>query len=90
MHDEYLNRYFTVNEIIIENLVLYMYKKCFSKSAMFKDHAVYIEKLVTLLPENNNSRQFIINELQFALLLSAPGKGVKFPISKTHAFPKVN
>ncbi len=36
MHDEYLNRYFTVNETIMENLVLYMYKKCFSKSTLYK------------------------------------------------------
>jgi hypothetical protein len=29
------------------------------------------------------SRQFIENELGFALELSAPGDGVEFPISKT-------
>jgi hypothetical protein len=38
LKDEYLNRYFTINEIIIENLVLFMYKKRFSISAIFKDH----------------------------------------------------
>ncbi len=50
LKDEYLNRYFTINEIIIENLVLFMYKKRFSISAIFKDHESYIRKIVTLLP----------------------------------------
>lgn len=61
MRDKYLNRYFTVNDTIVENLVLYMYKKCFSKSALFKDHAEYVKKLLTILPESNMSRQFIEN-----------------------------
>ena len=43
-----------------------------------------------LLPEDNRTREFILNELEFALLLSAPGEGVEFPISDTHAYPKVN
>jgi len=33
-----------------------MYKKRFSISTIFKDHTNYIKKLVTLLPENNNTR----------------------------------
>jgi len=67
-----------------------MYKKRFSISTVFKDHAEYIRSLVTLLPEDNNTREFILNELEFALLLSAPGEGVEFPISDKLAFPKVN
>lgn len=57
--DEFLNRYFTVNETVVENLVLYMYKKRFSISSIFRDHEKYVKRLLNLLPSTNNTRGFV-------------------------------
>ena len=57
--------------MMIENLVLYMYKWTFSKDHTFSANEEYIKELMTLLPEENEHRRFIENETAFAIALSS-------------------
>lgn len=59
--NEFINNYFPVDEMMIENLVLYMYKWTFSKDHTFLANEEYIKELLILLPEDNEHRRFIEN-----------------------------
>lgn len=47
--------------MMIENLVLFMYKWKFSIDPVYVNNKSYIDKLIGLLPEDNMCRQFIHN-----------------------------
>jgi len=51
--NEFITKYYPVDVVMTENLVLYMYKWIFSKNPTFLNNADYIRELVTLLPEDN-------------------------------------
>ena len=73
----------------MESLVFYMYRWSFSKNPSFPHNANYIAQLSQLLPPDNPMREYILSELEFAVLLSTPNEPVNYPIVTESAFPRV-
>jgi hypothetical protein len=57
--DPYLLEYYCVDERLIENLVLYMYKWKFNQESTFVKNKDYLEALLSLLPEESECRRYI-------------------------------
>jgi hypothetical protein len=71
LEDPHLAAEYVVDEIIIENLILFMYKWRLEENR-YVDHQEYINELVTILPEDNGIRSYIQAETAFAVMLSSP------------------
>jgi hypothetical protein len=50
LSDLFLSTHFTIDDMMKENLVLYMYKWVFNKNPAFVANKEYIEELISLLP----------------------------------------
>lgn len=59
LQDKYLLEYYCVDERLVENLVLYMYKWKFNQEPTFIKNQEYLEALLTLLPANSECRSYI-------------------------------
>jgi hypothetical protein len=66
-----------------------MYRWKFSQNSSFSANQTYINKLCELLPIDTPLRDYIQNELEFALLLSTPNQPVTFPIVTEAHYPRV-
>ncbi len=77
---EIIERY-DFQELMIENAVLYMYKKIFSQDRVYRNNETYIKELTTLLAEENQIRQFISYELELALCLSCNSNPLEYPLA---------
>jgi hypothetical protein len=56
LEDEWINDNFSLNQIIIENLVLYMYKWKLNQSPSYAESSPYLKDLINLLPSGNKCR----------------------------------
>lgn len=56
LEDEWINKNFNLNQIMIENLVLYMYKWKMNSNPSYAESSAYLRELVYLLPLGNKCR----------------------------------
>lgn len=61
--DQYLLEYYCVDERLIENLLLYMYKWKFNQEPTFVNNHSYLSALLQLLPEHSECRRYIEAEI---------------------------
>jgi hypothetical protein len=59
LNDMVLAEYYTIDEMLVENLVLFMYKQKFAVDPVYVHSKGYVMGLVELLPEDNLCRRFI-------------------------------
>jgi hypothetical protein len=57
-----------------------MYRWNFAQDPSFAKGASYINQLSQLLPPDSLMREYLLAELEFALLLSTPKEPVTYPI----------
>ena len=81
--DPYLLEYYCVDERLIQNLVLYMYKWKFNQESTFVKNKDYLEALLSLLPEESECRRYIEAEIEFALMLSTPNNPIQYPLTQS-------
>ncbi len=82
LKDPYLLEYYCVEDKLIENLVLYMFKWKCSKEPVFIKNKDYFEELVTILPEHSDCRVFVLSTIEFASMLSTPEFPIEYPLTE--------
>ena len=80
LEDPHLGAEYMVDETIIENLILFMYKWKLEEKCYVDDYE-YVVELVTILPEDNSIRKYIEAETAFAVMLSSPEHPVEYPLA---------
>jgi wobble nucleotide-excising tRNase len=59
LEDDWINSNFTLNQIMIESLVLYMYKWKLNTNPSYAESSPFLKELVNLLPTGNKCREYI-------------------------------
>lgn len=81
LNDIVLAEYYTIDEMLVENLVLFMYKQKFAVNPVYVNSKGYVMGLVGLLPEDNLCRRFIQSEVELAVYLSPAYDPLWYPIT---------
>ena len=68
--DENLAEDFNLDKTLAEDLVIYLYKAKLTQQPQYKKNHEYIRTILTLLPEENEIREFFICEFEIAKMLS--------------------
>lgn len=80
LEDPHLSAEYVVDEVIVENLILYMYKWRLEEET-YVQHREYVRELITMLPPENSIRNYIEAETEFAVMLSTPDHPVEYPLT---------
>ena len=80
LNDPHLAAEYVVDEIIIENLILFMYKWRLEEQ-VYVDHKSYVDELILILPEENAIRKYIEAESAFAVMMSNSDRPVEYPLA---------
>ena len=85
INDQHLSKEFNDDTSIVESLVIYLYKAKLNEQPEYKKNFDYLRTILTLLPEDNEIREYIICEFEIANMLSSPMYKVQYPLSYRHS-----
>jgi tetrahydromethanopterin S-methyltransferase subunit B len=89
LHDDFLAKTFAVDGKLVENIVIYLYRKRLSLNPVYEENKLYIDAIVKILEEANVKRRFLELSEIYAGMFSSHSYKMKYPFFKSY-YPTVD